>query len=245
MRLNDFLSFVSLIAKKNGLSQPYLVGGVPRDKILGILDRLNDIDVTSGDADVHALARLLAGKFQNSGMFKEFPDGHSSLQIKGSLKVDFSSNFKIPNVEKIVGKYLSELEQEVWSRDFTCNTILIPFDNLESVKDLTGRGIRDIQDKKLVTCLSPEVTLGLDHKRIIRILYLNAKLGFSIDGRVLDFVKKNPSLISDGVSPDYLSKKLKKTIDYKSPETISLIKDLGLAPYLPLKMKEFQEITNG
>lgn len=239
MQLREFLSLIKKMAEVNDLSEPFLVGGVPRDKILNKILNMEDLDLTTGDEDIKDLAKLLASKLGPKAIFKAFPDGHASLHI-GSLKIDFSSDFKVPNIEKIVGKNLSELEKEMWSRDFTCNALLMNLD-LKKIQDPLNRGIQDIERKILKTCLDPKITLGIDNKRIIRVLYLAAKLDFQIDDSILAWIQNNPSKISN-CEPEYLVKKLAQTFEYNSPHTIPLIKKLGLAPYLPLKLPQFKEI---
>lgn len=61
--IKDALLEVKRLAKDNGLSEPYIVGGLPRDKILNRINKVEDIDITSGDESIHQLAELAAQQF--------------------------------------------------------------------------------------------------------------------------------------------------------------------------------------
>jgi poly(A) polymerase len=239
MKLKDFLLIIKKLAQENGISEPYLVGGIPRDKLLNQLNKMEDLDITTGDDGIHQLAELIAAKLPN-WTFKKMDDGHSSIFLD-PLKLDFSSNFIINNVEKIVGKTLNTLEKEMWSRDFTCNALLLNFD-LSQIKDPTGFGIKDIHSKLLRTCLDPAITLGVDPRRIIRIIYLATKLNFSIDREIIKWVKEHPSLIKD-VKPEYLNKKWGQCLKLNHDKAIQLAKDLNVLEYLPLHAEDFRSVN--
>ena len=48
MELLDLLEFLTVLAEKKGMSPPYIVGGIPRDKLLKRFNDLGDIDITTG-----------------------------------------------------------------------------------------------------------------------------------------------------------------------------------------------------
>jgi tRNA nucleotidyltransferase/poly(A) polymerase len=93
-------------------------------------------------------------------------------------------------------------------------------------------GIKDIQSKQLKTCLAPGITLGLDNKRVVRILYLAAKLGFTVDESIIRWVKAHPASLSN-VKPQYLSKKLQKALDYNTEVTLQLLDQMELWSHVP------------
>lgn len=235
MRLSHFLLLLGEIAYKNGYAPPYIVGGVPRDRSLGIINKLNDIDLTTGDDSIHYLAKEISLRLKGPGViFRTMDDGHSRL-ILGDLKLDFSSNFKIPGISKILQQkgvnHPSSLVEELYSRDFTCNSLLMPMD-LSKIEDLLGVGKEDIADKVLRTCLTPELTLGHDPKRLPRLLYLAAKLQFAVDTPIIDWVLQHPQVCTQ-IKPDYWTKKLKKAFELDTSGTLALIRSLQIAPYLP------------
>lgn len=235
MRLSQFLLKIEKIAGENDISPVFIVGGVPRDKVLANLNKLNDIDLTTGDDSIHYLAKELSIKLKGPGVvYRVMGDGHSRLMV-GDLKIDFSSNFKIPKITEILtGKGIehpSSMLEELYSRDFTCNTLLMPM-TLDKIDDLTGLAKQDIEEKVLRTCLEPNLTLGYDPKRIVRMIYLAAKLGFKVDAHAIDWVIQHPQVLAQ-VQPEYWTKKLVKAFKYNHKTTLDMIKILQIGPYLP------------
>src|SRR5271168_3226487 len=99
MNINSLLKLTNLLAEKNNISQPYLVGGVPRDRFLGKIKEpkeIKDLDLTTGNVDAVQLGKLVA-KSLDVKNYRLYDDGHSSLSINGVM-VDFSSHFIIPGI---------------------------------------------------------------------------------------------------------------------------------------------------
>ena len=101
-----------------------------------------------------------------------------------------SSNFNTPNITELLVKQgikePTDLQREMYSRDFTCNALLLDLD-LKTVIDPTKQGVKDIHAKVIRTCLAPEITLTANKNRVVRAIYLAAKLDFDLDpknGRV-------------------------------------------------------------
>lgn len=234
MKLSQLLSFISRLADERGISTPFICGGLPRDKVLGLTSNLADIDLTTGDQGVHYLAKEVAIKLRLGDKYLVMPDAHASLMI-GGLKLDFSSNFIIPNIEDILAKRNitnpTSIQEEMYSRDFTCNSLLMSMD-LKNIFDPLGSGIKDIEDKVIKTCLSPEITLGYDNKRVVRVLYLAAKLNFDVAPEVMTWIKKNPASLSN-VKPKYLINKLNKALEYNTEKVVQLADVMQLWPYIP------------
>ena len=234
MKLSELLFSIEQIAKNKGLSKPYIVGGLVRDKILNRINDINDVDLTTGDAGVHFLSEEVAKRLGPDGSFKKLPDGHSSITI-GDLKLDFSSNLIAPGIDELLNrsgiKNPTEMQKELYSRDFTCNAALMDL-NLKDVLDPTGLAIKDIKNKIIKTCLPVHITLGNDNKRIIRAIYLAAKLDFDIDPEIINWVKTYPKLISNS-KEKYLISKMNKALFYNEEKTVKLFDEMNLWPYLP------------
>jgi len=122
--------------------------------------------------------------------------------------------------------------RELYSRDFTINSLLMTMD-LKHILDPTGKGLKDIEDRIIRTNLSPAITLGGQHKRIVRVIYLAAKLDFDVDEKIITWVRKNPELIADDVQIRYLAKNLNKALKYNKKKVISLIGEMGVWKYIP------------
>jgi tRNA nucleotidyltransferase (CCA-adding enzyme) len=229
MPIPNVLLEIKRISVENHLSEPFIVGGLPRDKILGLSKMIDDVDITTGDSSIDKLVGFCSNKFGLQPL--AFEDGHKQLIIQ-SIKYDFSSNFRSPDVEyfltqKAKIKNPSQMQLELFSRDFTCNTLILPM-NLRSVKDLTGMGINDIKKKILRTPLPPRITLRDDPRRVIRAIYLAAKLDFEIEPDIILWAKNHPEQIKQAVKPGFSRRKLASAAKYNIQKSIHYIKEMNL-----------------
>jgi tRNA nucleotidyltransferase/poly(A) polymerase len=238
MKLRELLNQLTSIAKEHKISTPWIVGGCARDRYLGHLKDISDLDITTGDFSIEYLVSELSvflGEHYNFKLRKK-PTGYFELSL-GNLQIDFSSHFVIPNIEKILLeqkgiKTPSNLEKESWSRDFTINTLLLDL-NLTSYRDITKQAIPDLNAKIIRTCLPPEITFTTNKNRVIRAIYLSAKLNFDIDPEIIEYVSANPKSIQFA-SYHTLAEKLDKALSYNPEKTISLISQMGLWNYVPI-----------
>lgn len=230
--LKDFLKILSDIAKENRLRTPYIVGGIPRDILLGNLSEINDIDITTGSKDVDSLAELFAQKLNTTT--REMKDGHKKV-MKDGISFDFSSNFMYDNIDEFLTAkgivHSSDLIKETYSRDFTINTLLIPL-NFGQVFDLTGMGKRDIE-AGIIRC---PVDCNLSFKnspiRIIRAFYYSARFGFKIADDVKEAIKNNLDLIPK-IERQYVVEKINYIVREK-PELLTELMELGVLDKVPM-----------
>lgn len=228
MNQTQLLKAVATVANYWGISQPWLVGGVPRDMYLQQYNKLSDLDFTTGTSEIFSLAKETAIALKkHKPIYRLMDDGHARIIVFG-IKMDFSSHFVVPEANL---PNLSSMEKELISRDFTCNTLLLSLD-LKEVLDKTNRAKLDLDRKMLVTCLSPEITLGRDPKRIIRAAYLAAKLDFNLDPEIISWVSAHPEAIGQ-VKSEYISKKLNKALLLNKNKLIEACNQLNLWPYIP------------
>lgn len=224
------------MAKNNRLSRPFLVGGIVRDRLLGRTADIQDVDMTTGDTGSLVLPHIFANSISGASI-KMMPDQHSQVIFEG-IKYDFSSNYRSPQLEAILNKagltQPSEIQKEAYSRDFTCNTLLLDF-QFKNLVDPTGMGKRDAKNKILRTCLPAGVTLSDQLKRVPRVFYLAAKLGFSVDEEIINWIKMNPKLIATLTADDW-SKKLTKALQYNQNIVVDLLTRCDVwhaLPYIP------------
>lgn len=225
------------VQERTGTSVPYICGGTPRDKYMKNLDNISDLDITTGDKSVDYLSQQFAEELKNKYNItrKSMDDGHSTIFI-GNLKVDFSSNFNVPSITNILNKMgiknPSEMQKEMFSRDFTCNALLLSLD-LKNIIDPTHRGFQDIKSKKIKTCLSPEVTLTSNRNRVVRAVYLASKLGFDIDQSIIDFVKKNPNSVRIATEKS-LTDKLNEAFNKDADRASWFLTKMDIWNYVPI-----------
>lgn len=233
MNLHQLLHTIDTVAQEKGISTPFICGGVPRDKIMGRLNQMKDVDLTTGDNSVFQLAKEAAQAIPGSKLL-QMSDNHNQILVN-KLQLDFSTNFLVPNIQSILSgagvKSVTSMHCELYSRDFTCNALLLSLD-LKKIQDPTGLGILDIQKKLLRTCLPAAMTLGSQPKRIVRIPYLAAKLGFEVDGEIIDWVRKHPESIA-GAKPNQLVDKLSQAFKYNRDLTLDILDAFGCWKYIP------------
>lgn len=232
MELKNILEILRKASSAKGISKPYIVGGLPRDKLLGRLSEVNDIDLTTGDETIHNYAEIVSRLLKEAGQefsFKEMPDGHRQIQLS-NVKLDFSSNFRSPDCQKLLVKAgvknPSPLQIEMFSRDFTCNTLLMSLTDFR-IYDLTGMGVKDIKNKILRTPLPPRIALADSPKRIIRTVYLASKLGFSVEPKVIRWISKNHEYVKS-ISGKYIQNLLRKSFKYNKEIADKILLETGL-----------------
>lgn len=225
------------VQQRVGTSVPYICGGTPRDRYLKHLENISDIDITTGDKTVQYLAQELGSELSEkyNVTVRSHDDGHASIYI-GSFKMDFSSNYNVPNIDQILGQMgienPTEMQKEMYSRDFTCNSLLLSLD-LKNLVDPTKRGFPDIKDKMIRTCLAPEITLTSNRNRVIRAIYLASKLDFDIDPQIIEFVQKNPASVKIA-SEKVLNEKLNEAFNRDGDKAAHYITQMGLWEQIPI-----------
>lgn len=242
MKLRDLLSEIKRVQLEIGASDPYICGGAPRDRYLNNLNNISDLDITTGDKTVDYLSQQFYSSLNKKYNIvrKIMSDGHSSIYV-GNLKIDFSSNFNVPNIDNFLKQRgitkPTDMQREIYSRDFTCNALLMTFD-LSKVLDPTNTGLKDIKDKKIKTCLAPEITLTTNKNRVVRSIYLACKLGFDIDNSIIEFVRKNPDSINISTAKS-LAEKLNDAFDKDADRASFLITKMNLWNYIPVTEKMY------
>jgi len=237
MKLRELLQLIQKVQQKIGVSKPYICGGIPRDRYMKQLKNVSDLDLTTGDDSIQYLASEVSSflKKKYNITSKTHEDGHASIHL-GSFKMDFSSNFNVPGIDQILIKTgidkPTTLQKEVYSRDFTCNSLLLSLD-LKELTDLTKRGQKDIDKKIISTCLPPEITLVSNKNRVIRAIYLASKLDFDIDPKIIEFVQKNPTSVKIA-SNKTLVEKLNNAFEKDADKATYYINKMGLWEHIPI-----------
>jgi len=235
MRISELLSTFAQIARDNKISEPYIVGGLPRDQAFGLSSEIKDIDITTGDKDSFALAAMSARIWPEAHL-KVYEDGHSSLRFK-NINVDFSNNFKLPGITKYLKDVginnPSDLQEEVYSRDFTINTLLQPMDLTKEPLDVTEFALNDVKNKILRTPVDPELTIGYDPRRILRAL----KLALKFDLTIAEDLQKALIKYRGGLAElpvNSIKRQVNQMLGIDSERTIEMLTQYKLLPIIPL-----------
>ena len=160
----------------------YIVGGYPRDYLLGI--KTKDIDICT-----NANPKQIMEIFDTEGV---------SDTKYGSVKVIYK-NYKFDvttfrkdikyedNRKPIKIKYIDNLKKDLLRRDFTINTICIDKD--ENIIDILGARV-DIDNKIIKTVRNPRYRLMEDSLRILRAIRFATILDFNIDDKTKNYIVK-------------------------------------------------------
>ncbi len=230
------------VQEEIGAATPYICGGTPRDKYMGKLENIADLDITTGDKTVDYLSQEFYIEFRKKYNVtrKTMEDGHSSIFV-GSLKVDFSSNFMVHNIDHYLQQLGIEtpnnMQREMFSRDFTCNSLLLGLD-LKQTLDPTKRGFKDIKERKIRTCLAPEITLTSNRNRVVRAIYLASKLDFDLDDAIINYVSKNPQTVKISTEKS-MTEKLNEAFTKDADKASYLITKMNLWNYIPVTEKVY------
>jgi len=235
MDIHELLSTISELADKNGIGKPFIVGGVPRDRLMGkSAGDINDLDITTGDDGSMKLGELLADKFGDA-KHRTYDDGHSSINIRG-LRIDFSNNFVIPNIDAELRKIgimdASPMKKELYSRDFTINTLLEDLD-LSNIYDLTGEAEEDIKAGVIRCPIDPEVTIMSDPRRILRAIKFAVKYNFNIEDNLKNAILTNRRKIQK-LSRGFVEDRVSEIVRLNEDKGIEMLIEYKLLPLSPL-----------
>lgn len=237
MKINELLLDIERIARANKLNTPFIVGGVPRDRMLGRkgkISEISDVDITTGDKDATKLAAAINKKHSDS-VLRTYDDGHVSLDIYG-LHIDFSSNFIAPGIDEELKRLgvqeITPMKREIYSRDFTINTLLESLD-FTAIYDLTGEAIGDIQAGLIKCPIDPKITIGVDPRRILRAIKFSVKYDFKIEDnlrRVMLEYRKNIKKLP----VKFVQEKANEIVLLDSDKGIDMLIEFKLLPLVPL-----------
>lgn len=177
---NRALEVLNILFDKSYLA--YIVGGYPRDMVLGI--KSNDIDICT-----NATPKEIIDIFDTENI---------SDTNYGSVRViyknyhfdvtTFRKEIKYENNRKPVKvKYINDLKKDLLRRDFTINTMCIDKDG--NLIDMLGA--REDIDKKIIkTVGNPRYRIKEDSLRILRAIRFASVLDFEIDSKTFNYIKK-------------------------------------------------------
>lgn len=182
--------------RKNG-EELYLVGGYVRDRLLG--RETGDFDFATSARPEVTKDILEAEDFRAIPIGMEFgtvatvinnDKGPVEVQITTyRCKESYKNGSRHPEV--VFGK---NLEDDLVRRDFTVNAMAMG-ENGRIIDPLGGR--KDLKDKIIRTPLDPEETFSEDPLRMLRAFRFACRLGFSIENKALDAIRKHHSAILD------------------------------------------------
>ena len=226
----DLMKFLSLTAKKLGVSEHvYVVGGAVRNFI--IKEPIKDIDVVVdsvalGGKDSEWFAKQLQRTIPVETNLTTNNYGVAILTVKGDWEVGGQNLagevIEIANARtesyaeegwKPEDVAPSTIEDDTFRREFTFNTLLWRLHDLAEgpdkaeILDLTGCGLKDLQEGMMRCPSDPDKTFSDDPSRMIRAIKFLLKYGFKISPEVEASIKRNREKIRK-IPPGHLSNML-------------------------------------
>lgn len=211
----------------------FIVGGAPRDMILG--KPINDIDIAT-NCPMEVLDKLF--NTYNIGQSHDF----------GIVLVRFdNSHFEVAQFRKD-GEYedgrrprevqiVNDLRTDIGRRDFTINALALDGEGI--IIDYVN-GMDDIKDKIVRTVGSPFKRFDEDHLRMIRAARFGAMEGFKIEHRTQEAIVKMSKAIRD-ITPQRIRLELIKAAE-KDGKTFARF--IALLDYLTLLQYILPEVSN-
>ena len=177
---NRALEVLNILFDKGYLA--YIVGGYPRDMVLGI--KSNDIDICT-----NATPKEIIDIFDTENISDtSYGSGRVIYKNYHFDVTTFRKEIKYENNRKpIKVKYINDLKKDLLRRDFTINTMCIDKDG--NLIDMLGA--REDIDKKIIkTVGNPRYRIKEDSLRILRAIRFASVLDFEIDSKTFNYIKK-------------------------------------------------------
>jgi poly(A) polymerase len=186
--LDDLLDTLATAARAHGI-EAYLVGGLVRDRLLGLAAKDVDVLIVGGVNDGQSLLLgELSTRFgwSRPQLFERFGTGQVRgdgwvVEVVRARGESYDPSSRRPSVRP------GTLDEDIWRRDFTVNALAQSLDG--TVIDRTGRGLEDLSAGVLRTPLDPLTTFAEDPLRIYRGARFAAQLGFGLAPGVLEAMR--------------------------------------------------------
>lgn len=237
----------------------FLVGGSVRDMQLGLAPKDIDLvvtgDINSGIDFANYLAKKLGIHRDNSNPVVFPTYGTAKVQLNGvkhqdvdlndveiecvaTRKEEYSGSSRKPKV------FHADLMEDVLRRDFTVNSLLVNLTTNE-ILDLTGRGIKDIQEGVIATTNDSDFIFSDDPLRMLRAIRFAFKFGWRIEDSILESIKQNASKIKN-ISQERIRDELNKIlVGNNVKKAFNLMRELGLLIHFLPELSDCYEVDQG
>lgn len=206
--------------------EAYVVGGAVRDLLLGKIS--DDWDFTTNASPEEIMSVFPDGFYDNK--FGTVGYSHESSPNPYEITTfrtehGYSDNRRPDKV--VWGK---SLEEDLERRDFTINSIALQ--KLESsgkyrlIDPFNGQ--KDLEKKLIRAVGDPQLRFNEDALRMMRAIRIASQIGFNIEGKTIDAIKQNATLINK-IAKERIKDELFKILSSPTPsEGVALLKESGL-----------------
>lgn len=210
----------------------FVVGGYIRDLLLGRKSN-PDIDImVEGDALEYAKKlskKLSLGKVIEYGQFNTalIPCGEVGIEVAGSRKEEYKEDSRKPIIS------YATVEEDMSRRDFTINAMAASLweSDFGRLYD-PFNGIKDLNNKKLITPLDPDKTFSDDPLRMMRACRFAAQLEFAIAEETLTSITTQAHRI-EIISKERITEEITKTLKADIPSIgFYRLKEVGLLKFV-------------
>ena len=229
-----FKTIAAVVEEEN--TKAFVIGGYVRDiflerdsKDIDIVTLSKGIDIAKKTAQKLGVKKVSVFKNFGTAMFKY--DGWE-VEFVGARKESYSADSRKPVVEQ------GSLEDDQNRRDFSINALAISLnkENWGALLDPFG-GLKDIEKRRIVTPLAPELTFSDDPLRMMRAIRFATQLGFKIDAKTFAAIKSQADRIKI-ISKERILDELNKIILADKPSVgFELLLKSGLLDYIFPEMK--------
>lgn len=237
----EVISVIKAVMGKYAPSvQVYIVGGLIRDRLIGLPS--HDLDIMIYPMKAEDFARLITShlKTKDPHIIKDNPEkskfistskiylptqyGTQEIDIAQARQDVYRGDSRIPEVK------IATPEGDAYRRDLTINSLMYSL-NDDKIIDFTGMGIKDLISNTIRTPQEPLKTFSEDPLRIFRCVVYAAKLNGTIDPQTYQAMT-NPALrdeIKQKVSKERIGQEFLKMLKNPNPDyALKLLKDTGL-----------------
>lgn len=195
----------------------YVVGGYVRDIILSG-KKSNDIDIVA-IGDGIELAKAVSNALPNKpkvSVYKTYGTAmicHNNIDLEfvGARRESYQKNSRNPKV------FTGSIEDDQKRRDFTINALAISLNKVDYGKILDPfDGIKDLNRKRIITPLDPNITFSDDPLRMLRAIRFASQLNFKVDNNCVDAIKKNSKRIKI-ITKERIVVELNKILESSKP----------------------------
>lgn len=231
MKLNipQYVKDVITALNKNGY-EAYVVGGAVRDAVLGLSP--DDWDVTT-NALTDDVKRCFDHHFDTgikhgtvTVLMDKKPVEVTTYRIDGEYK----DNRRPENVN-----FTSDIKEDLKRRDFTINAMA--YNDVDGLVDLYG-GIGDLKNKVIRCVGDADTRFNEDALRILRAIRFAVRLGFEVDTKTMDSIRKNCRLLAN-ISAERIQVELIKMLE--TNDSLKLLFESGVADVILPEVK-FEDV---
>lgn len=232
----DFV-FITKIIDQFPQANLYLVGGAVRDIILGKTTKDFDFVVAGVEAD--KLENFLAKNGQvnlvgkSFGVFKFMPAKSSNknepfdIALPRTEHAGMSGGYKDFAIQS--DKDL-KIEADLSRRDFTINALAWDLKNQKLIDEFDG--LKDLKNKTIRAIGQPETRFQEDYTRMLRAIRFSCQLGFTIEKKTLDIIKKKAKEILT-IPSERINEEFTKIVMSDNAEVgVRLMQEIGLIKIL-------------